>query len=111
MPLGWIRRVQNDGAAEFKLSSTYPRHPSPLARRGHHLLHSESRSLNASNPLPAVVQRTPDAARVAETAASLRARANVAAHELKKLEATYSETLEQLKAHGGDLLHGGVLLR
>jgi hypothetical protein len=34
----------------------------------------------------------------------LRARANVAAHELKKLEATYSETLERLKAHGGVLL-------
>ena len=51
-----------------------------------------------------MVQRTPDAARVAETAASLRAQAVVAAHQLKKLEAKYSEALERLKAHGGVLL-------
>ena len=65
--------------------------------RGHHLLH-------ASNPSLALVQRTPDAARVAETTASLRERANDAAHQLKKLEAKYSEALEQLKDHGGVLL-------
>ena len=51
-----------------------------------------------------MVQRTPDAARVAETTASLRERANDAAHQLKKLEAKYSEALEQLKDHGGVLL-------